>query len=83
MSECEVIPFPLARRQALIAGIALSASRMKPETASRHVENQLKLQAKVLARRGVEQAAIDREVASLSFTVWNLIWKSTLAKEGC
>ena len=66
MNNCTVIPFPLKRRKVMIDRVARYASEMDPAAAERLFRCQLKIQAEVLQRRGVESEIIDRELEGLA-----------------
>ncbi|MEH2501555.1 hypothetical protein V1290_000366 [Bradyrhizobium sp. AZCC 1578] len=65
MKDCIVIPFPLASRKVMIDRLARHASAMSPAAAERLFQQQLKIQAEVLQRRGVAGDDIQREVDQL------------------
>jgi hypothetical protein len=61
----QVIPFPLARREAFIRRHAQLIATMRPDVGRRHLERQLAFQAKTLLAKNIDISAVDREVTRL------------------
>lgn len=72
---CEVMPFPLARRVAMIQRQADYALCLKPEKAEQHIQRQLQTQADLLRRRGVDAVVISRELASMESAIRAAMWR--------
>ncbi|NUU39629.1 DUF6074 family protein [Tardiphaga robiniae] len=70
----EVLPFPLARRADLIQRQAEYALCLKPEKAERHIARQLQCQADALARRGVPDHIVQRELKSMEAAIRAAMW---------
>ena len=70
-----VVPFPLARRTAMIQRQADYALCLKPEKAEQHIQRQLQCQTDNLRRRGVVDELISREIASMESAIRAAMWR--------
>lgn len=70
-----VVPFPLARRTAMIQRQADYALCLKPEKAEQHIQRQIQTQADLLRRRGVDDGVIVRELASMESAIRAAMWR--------
>lgn len=61
----KVIPFPLARRSEFVLRQARSMAMRSPDLAEKYLDQQMRLQAETLARRGIAAEVVAHEVASL------------------
>lgn len=77
-----VVPFPLARRTAMIQRQADYALCLKPEKAERHIQRQLQCQTENLQRRGVADDLISREIASMESAIRSAMWHLTFDTPG-
>ena len=64
-----VLPFPLARRRAMIARQSRYAAELNPESAERFIRQQLKIQGENMRRRGVPQNLIARELECMEAAI--------------
>ena len=62
---CEIVPFPLAARVAFIRRHAEIVANLSVESSARHIAQQAKTQRDALARRGISESLINREIKSL------------------
>jgi hypothetical protein len=69
-----VVPFPLARRTAMIQRQADYALCLKPVKAEQHIQRQLQTQADLLRRRGIADDTIARELASMESAIRTAMW---------
>lgn len=81
-SECKVIPFPAARRLALVASIARRALELNPAAGEQHIRRSVEVQATAMRRRGIAEELIAREAAGLGSAVRALIWDAVMAPRG-
>lgn len=77
-----VVPFPLARRTAMIQRQADYALCLRPEKAEQHIRRQIQTQADLLRRRGVVEETIKRELASMEAAIRTAIWHLTFEAPG-
>ena len=77
-----VIPFPCARRVALVRSIARRALELNPAAGEQHIRRSLDVQATVMRRRGVAEDLISREANGLDGAVRALIWDAVMAPSG-
>src|SRR5262249_57120646 len=61
-----VMPFPLTRRHGFAARHAEIIASLKPKSAKRHLDHQLKIQRETMQRRGVAEELIERELKALA-----------------
>lgn len=64
-----VLPFPLARRAALVARQAHYLAGMRPRAAEHNLFRQLQQQREALLRRGVDPNTVEREVRELEAAI--------------
>lgn len=76
MTTCVVVPFPLARRRDLIWRQAQYASQLSREAAEGHIARQVRTQAEVMRRKGVDEALISRECQSFENAIRELLIRS-------
>ena len=77
-----IVPFPLSRRRAFVLRHANIINGMSPESAERHLAHQLKVQHDALKRRGIDDARIRRELASLERAILAASeWEMSVAHE--
>lgn len=67
--SAEIIPFPIARRQAFIQKQVDHAASMNPDAAARYLQYQLQVQGEALRRRGVAEDRIARELNSMGAAI--------------
>jgi hypothetical protein len=77
-----VVPFPVARRRPLVLSIARSALDRSPELGELHIQHQLRLQATVMRRRGIDPNLINVEISKLEAAVRALMWDAVLLPQG-
>ena len=63
--SAEVIPFPLVRRRDFIIRHAHRMAELREAGAENHLRHQLRVQADVLARRGVLPEVIEEQVSAV------------------
>jgi hypothetical protein len=64
-----VVPFPLANRRSMILRQARYAAALNPDAAERHIQQQLKVQAQAMRRRGVDEQLIAHEIKCMETTI--------------
>jgi hypothetical protein len=77
-----VVPFPLARRTAMIQRQADYALCLKPEKAEQHIQRQIQTLADLLRRRGVKADVILRELSSMEAAIRTAMWHLTFDTPG-
>lgn len=73
---CAVIPFPLARRRHMIERQARYASELSVDAADRHIQQQIKIQADAMRRRGIDENLIERELKSMGTAIRHALLKN-------
>jgi hypothetical protein len=73
-----VVPFPLARRGAFIQKQANRAAEMNADAGERHIQQQIKIQADAMRRRGIDEDLIAREMKCMETAVRAALWKAVL-----
>lgn len=73
-AEAEVLPFPLARRRDLIAGIVRNASQKDHKRAEAHLQRSIQVQRETMERRGIAPELIARQAAALEAAVRAAYW---------
>ena len=68
-----VIPFPLASRRVMIERQARYAAEINPDAAERHIQQQLKIQADSMRRRGVDEDIIARELRCMETAIRGML----------
>jgi hypothetical protein len=71
-------PFPLARRRALIAGLAAQMAARPMAAAEKHLQLELRRHARILQRRSIAPKIIERETRSLEAAVRGALWRAIL-----
>lgn len=71
----KVIPFPLARRDAVVTQLAAQVMKHEAADAERHLGQQLRRQAQMLRGKGVPAAVIECELKSLEAAVRAKLWR--------
>jgi len=61
-----VVPFPLTRRHGFAARHAEIIASLKPKSAKRHLEHQLRVQRETMRRRGIAEELIERELSAIA-----------------
>ncbi|MGY2935988.1 hypothetical protein ACVWZ6_005590 [Bradyrhizobium sp. GM6.1] len=77
-----VVPFPLARRQRFIARQAERAAELRPDAGERHIQQQVRLQAAAMRRKGVAEDLIAAEARMMEAAIRTALWKSVLGTPG-
>ncbi|WP_370523737.1 DUF6074 family protein [Brevundimonas sp. P7753] len=78
----EVIPFPLAARQAFVTRQAVIALGLPPDAAERHILRMVREQSEVLRRKGVADDRVTHEGAALEGAIRAALWKAVLTPGG-
>jgi hypothetical protein len=73
--KAKMIPFPLNRRRSFVARLAAQVAARPAEAGELHLLQQLDRQRDVLARKGVPEKAIERELHALSAAVRAELWQ--------
>jgi hypothetical protein len=68
-SSAEILPFPIARRQAFIRKQADHASLMNPDAGIRYVIHALDVQADTMRRRGIDEDLVQRELRCMASAI--------------
>ena len=74
----EVLPFPIVRRRDYVRRQAVRMAEVSPAAAEKHLQAQLKLQAKTMARKGIGEDLIVREQQSLETAIRVHLWRLVL-----
>lgn len=69
MTQCEIIAFPSVRRVGLVRNLADLLTACRPKIVERELSRQLEIQRKAMARRGLADDVIEREVHALEATI--------------
>ena len=72
--ECEVVPFPAARRVGFIRKQARLMAHYNPDAAERTLTAQLNAQRAAMLRRGIPPEVVERELRSLELAVRTKLW---------
>lgn len=64
-----ILPYPLARRRGLIRKQGARLADMPKREAEKHLVYLLRLQGDTLAKKGVEAAEVERQVAALETAI--------------
>lgn len=64
-----ILPFPLARRRLMIEKQARYAAEINSDAAERHIQQQLKIQADSMRRRGIDEDIIARELRCMETAI--------------
>jgi Family of unknown function (DUF6074) len=75
-----IVPFPLASRRSMILRQARYAARLTPESAERHIRQQLKVQGQALQRRGIDEDLIAQELRSLERAIRTTLWDAVATR---
>ena len=78
MTNCTVIPFPLARRRKMIDRQVRYAAELHSEAAERHIRQQLHVQAEAMRRKVVEEGLVRREVGCMEMVIRSLLSRTAL-----
>lgn len=71
-----IVPFPLASRRSMILRQARYVARLTPESAERHIRQQLKVQGQALHRRGIEENRITQELQNMETAIRATLWNA-------
>jgi hypothetical protein len=74
----KIVPFPIARRRGLITKLAAQMLGRPVDAAELHLQQQLRRQRQVLARKGVAEPLIARELFALEAAVRTELWRWVL-----
>lgn len=77
-----VVPFPLARRRDLIWRQAQYASQLSRDAAEGHIARQVRTQADVMRRKGVDEALIEHECRCFENAIRELLIRSASGGAG-
>ena len=80
--SAQMIPFPLRRRQVFIERLAAQVAARPGDVGELHLRQQLERQRDVLARKGIPEKAIARELRSLAAAVRAELWRLVLGEAG-
>ncbi|MEH2589873.1 DUF6074 family protein [Bradyrhizobium sp. AZCC 1721] len=65
----EIVPFPQTRRWPFIVRQAERAAALKPESGDRYISDQIRVQRDWMARIGISDKLIDRELRRLEAAI--------------
>jgi hypothetical protein len=68
-----IVPFPLASRRTMIERQARYASELSLDAAERHIQQQIKVQAESMRRRGIGEDLIARELKCMEGAIRRLL----------
>jgi Family of unknown function (DUF6074) len=68
-----IVPFPLASRRGMIERQARYASELSLDAAERHIQQQIKVQAESMRRRGIDEDLIVRELKCMEIAIRRLL----------
>jgi hypothetical protein len=71
-----IVPFPLTRRRKFISRQANRASELNAAASERHILNQLKIQADVMRRRGIDEDLIAHELECMESAIRSALWRA-------
>ena len=77
-----VVPFPLTRRRDFVRRHAARMAMLPEATAEKHLAHQLRVQADVMLRRGIDPALINVQVRSLETAIRCELWRVTIVEGG-
>lgn len=77
-----IVPFPLVRRRSFIARQAHSMAIRSDDPAMRYLQQQLRLQADTLARRGIAPDLVASEIHSLEWAIRVELGRQVLSSQG-
>ena len=80
--SCKLIPFPQIRRRRFVMGNAIRLAGLPHKTAEKLLAATLKHQAKVMARKGIPAAVIERESRNLESAIRAELWRQILLRPG-
>jgi hypothetical protein len=64
-----IVPFPLTRRRKFIARQVNRASKLNEAASEKHILGQLKIQADVMRRRGIEEDLVAHELKCMESAI--------------
>jgi hypothetical protein len=73
-----IVPFPPASRQKFISRQANQASELNAAASERHILCQLKIQADLMRRRGIDEDLIARELKCMESTLRVASWRTNV-----
>ncbi|EKS28155.1 DUF6074 family protein [Afipia felis] len=77
-----ILPFPLASRRVMIEKQARYAAELNPDAAERHIQQQLKVQADSMRRRGVDEDIIARELRCMETAIRSALCRASMGLGG-
>jgi Family of unknown function (DUF6074) len=78
----KIVPFPIARRRGLVTKLAAQMLARPADAAETHLSQQLHRQRQVLARKGIADPLIARELRALEAAVRTELWRRVLSAPG-
>jgi hypothetical protein len=74
----EILPFPTYRRREYVRRQACRMAELSPKAAEKHLAAQLALQVRTMARKGIAEAIIERELRTLETAIRVHLWQLVL-----
>jgi hypothetical protein len=75
--NCQVIPFPLARRT-IVQKLARELYAYRPETADRRLAQHLNLERQSLLHKGILPGTVEHQIRVLERAIRDELWQLTL-----
>jgi hypothetical protein len=79
---CKLIPFPQIRRRRFVTRNAIRLAGLPHKTAEKILAATLKQQTKVMRRRGIAAAVVERETRNLENAIRAELWRQVLLRPG-
>jgi Family of unknown function (DUF6074) len=70
-----VIPFPSIKRKAFAFRHACLAAQLRPPKAEEHIERQITLQSQTMAKRGIADDLIEKDLSALRVRMFAEYWR--------
>ncbi len=77
-----IVPFPPCRRSNFVTKQANRAAELHPDAGERHIQQQLKIQADAMRRKGVDEDLIAKELRCLEVAIRAALWNVVMEYPG-